>query len=150
MNQLRFLYNTFCQALESGKEIGTLFCDISKAFDRVWHAGLLLKLKAAGVDGGVLTWFKSNLSNRRQCLVLQGVISNWTFIRAGVPKGSKLGPLLFLLYINILSDTGSNTGLFADDTSLFIVVDDPLTAAGQLNTDLEKIYRNGQQLVLYI
>ena len=61
MNQLTYLYNTFCQALDSGKEVRAVFCDISKAFDRVWHEGLLLKLKAAGVTGKVLAWFKSYL-----------------------------------------------------------------------------------------
>ena len=106
----------------------------------MWHAGLLLKLKTAGVAGSVLTWFKSYLSDRRQRVVLPGVNSNWTFIRAGVPQGSILGPLLFLLYINnIVSEIGSNIRLFADDTSLFIVVDNPVTAAGQLNIDLQKI-----------
>ena len=97
----------------------------------------LLKLKTAGVAGSVLTWFKSYLSDRRQRVVLPGVNSNWTFIRAGVPQGSILGPLLFLLYI--VSEIGSNIRLFADDTSLFIVVDNPVTAAGQLNIDLQKI-----------
>ena len=65
VNQLTFLYNTFCQALDSGKDVRAVFCDISKAFDRVWHAGLLLKLKFAGVAASVLTWFKSYLSGRR-------------------------------------------------------------------------------------
>ena len=140
VNQLTFLYNKFCQALDSGKEDRAVFCDISKAFDRVWHAGLLLKLKTAGVAGSVLTWFKSYLSDRRQRVVLPGVNSNWTFIRAGVPQGSILGPLLFLLYINdIVSEIGSNIRIFADDTSLFIVVDNPVTAAGQLNIDFQKI-----------
>ena len=140
VNQLIFLYNTFCKALDSGKEVRAVFFDISKAFDRVWHAGLLLKLKSAVVAGSVLTWFKRYLFDRRQRVVLPGANSNWTFIRAGVPHGSILGPLLFLLYINdIVSDIGSNIQLFADDTSLFIVVNNLLTAAGQLNTDLEKI-----------
>ena len=59
VNQLIYLYNVLCQALDSGKGVRAVFCDISKAFDRVLHAGLLLKLQAAGVSGKVLAWFKS-------------------------------------------------------------------------------------------
>ena len=88
VNQLTFLYNTFCKAIDSGKEVRAVFCDISKAFDRVWHAGLLYKLRAAGVSGEVLAWFKSYLSNRRQRVVIPGATSDWVFIRAGVPQGS--------------------------------------------------------------
>ena len=140
VNQLTSLYNTFCQALDSGKEVRAVVYDISKAFDRVWHAGLLRKLKSAGIAGSVPTWFKSYLFDRRQHVVLPGANWNWTFIRVGVPQRSILGPLLFLLYINdIVSEIGSNIRLFADDTSLFIVVDNLLTAAGQLNIDPEKI-----------
>ena len=142
VNQLTYLYNVFCQALDSGKEVRAVFCDISKAFDRVWHAGLLLKLQAAGVTGKVLAWFKSYLSDRRQRVVIPGGTSDWTSIYAGVPQGSILGPLLFLVYINdIVVDIGSHIRLFADDTSLYIIVDDPVTAAGCLNTDLQKITR---------
>ena len=72
-----------------------VFCDISKAFDRVWHQGILLKLRAAGVNGGLLSCFRSYLSNRRQKVVLPGASSNWNFIFAGVPQGSILGPLLY-------------------------------------------------------
>ena len=142
VNQLTFLYNTFCQALDSGKEVRAVFCDISKAFDRVWHVGLLHKLKASGVKGKILDWFKHYLSDRKQRVVLPGAISDWVFIRAGVPQGSILGPLLFLIYINdIVTDIGSNIRLFADDTSLYIIVDDPITAANCINTDLDKISR---------
>ena len=114
---------------------------ISKAFDRVWHVELLHKLRAAGVTGEILNWFNNYLSDRKQRVVLPGAVSDWLFIRAGVPQGSILGPLLFLLYINdIVTDIGSNIRLFADDTSLYIV-DDPSDAANCLNTDLDKISR---------
>ena len=77
MNQLTFLYNIFCQALDANKEIRVVFCDFSKAFDLVWHAGLLRKLEAAGVTGKLLNWFKSYLFDRRQRVILPGVISDW-------------------------------------------------------------------------
>ena len=141
-NQLAYLYHMFTEALDAGKEVRTVFCDISKAFDRVWHEGLIYKLKAAGVSGDVLRWFQSYLSGRRQRVVLPGSFSEWVYIKAGVPQGSILGPLLFLLYINdIVKNIGSNIRLFADDTSLFIIVDNPTTAALCLNSDLEKLSR---------
>ena len=72
--------------------------------------------------------------------VVPGAVSDWTYLRAGVPQESILGPLLFLLYINaIVHDIGSNIRLFADDTSLFIIVNDPVTASGCINTNLRKI-----------
>ena len=141
-NQLTFLYNTFCQALDSGKEDRAVFCDISKAFHRVWHSGLLHKLHAAGVTGEALAWFKNYLSDRKQRVVLPRTSSDWTLIRAGVPQGSIFCPLLFLLYINdIVTDISSNIRLFADDTSLYIIVDNPTTAADCLSMDLNKISR---------
>ena len=74
--------------------------------------------------------------------MIPGATSDWSYIRAGIPQGSILAPLLFLVYINdIVIDIGSNIRLFADDTSLYIIVDDPVTAAGCLNTDLQRISR---------
>ena len=140
VNQLTFLYNTFSQALDTEKEVRVVFCDVSKAFDRVWHEGLLLKLEAAGIRGSLLSWLRSYLSDRKQRVVLPGAESKWNKIRAGVPQGSILGPLLFLLFINdIVKDIGCNIRLFADDTSLFLVVENPYTAAELLNLDLDKI-----------
>ena len=139
-NQLTYLYDTFSHALDSGKEIRVVFCDISKAFNRVWHQGIRLKLQAAGVIGNLLSWFRSYLLNRRQKVVLPGASSTWNYIFAGVPQGSILGPLLFLLYINdIVKNMGYNIRLFADDTSIFIIVKNPISAAQLLNSDLEKV-----------
>lgn len=142
VNQLTYLYNTFCHALDTGKEVRVVFCDISKAFDRVWHEGLLLKLEAAGIKGSLLLWFRSYLSNREQRVVLPGAQSKWNYIRAGVPQGSILGPLLFLLFINhIVEEIDSNICLFADDTTLYIVVENPNIAAELLNSDIDKLIK---------
>ena len=100
VNQLAYLYHMFTEALDAGKEVRTVFCDISKAFDRVWHEGLIYKLKAAGVSGDILRCFQSYLSGRRQRVVLPGSFPECVDIKAGVPQGSILGPLLFLIYTN--------------------------------------------------
>ena len=130
VNQLTYLYNTLCRALDSGKEVRVIFCDISKAFDRVWHAGLVHKLQAAGISGNFLHWLINYLSNRKQRVVLPGYSLSGILSMRGVPQGSILGPLLFLLYINdIVVDIRSSIRLFADDTSLYIIVDNPDHAA---------------------
>jgi hypothetical protein len=142
VNQLAFIYNSFCKAIDEGKEIRAVFFDISKAFDRVWHKGLLAKLKSAGVTGNLLHWFSSYLTNRRQRVILPGTSSDWSAINAGVPQGSILGPLLFLVYINdIVSEIHCNIRLFADDTSLYLTVDHPDSAAQHLNSDIQKIIK---------
>ena len=94
-NQLLDIYNTFCKALDEGKEVRAVFCDVSKTFDRVWHKGLLFKLNSVGINGTLLQWFTDYLKDRKQRVVLPGVSSDWCFIKAGVPQGSILGPLLF-------------------------------------------------------
>ena len=133
-NQLVDIYNTFSKALDDGLEVKAVFCDISKAFDRVWHKGLLLKLKSVGLSGSLLGWFQNYLSDRKQKVVLPRVSSTWVSINAVVPQGSILGPLLFLIYINdIVKDINSIIGLFADDTSLYIIVDSPEEASQTIN-----------------
>ena len=145
-NQLTFLYNTFCQALDADKEVRAVFCDISKAFDRVWHAGLLHKLRSIGISGELLKWFSSYFVGRKQRVVLQGVESQWNYINAGVPQGSILGPLLFLIFINdIVTEIGSSIRVFADDTSLFIIVDNPELLQKFLMQILKKVL-NGLKL----
>ena len=133
-------YHKICEAVDKGKEIRAVFCDISKAFDRVWHKGILYKLRCMGCSNRVVKWFESYLSQRRQRVVINGQSSDWVHILAGVPQGSILGPLLFLIYINdIVKHIGCSIRLFADDTSLYIIVDCPLQSAQLLNTDLQTI-----------
>ena len=140
VNQLVDIYNTFCKSPDEGKEVRAVFCDISKAFDKVWHRGLLFKLESIGVSDSLLLWFKSYLADRKQRVVLPAAVSAWKYIKAGVLQGSILGPLLFLIYINdIVVDIHSSISLFADDTSLYIIVDNPQQAANLLNADLAKI-----------
>ena len=116
------------------------FLDISKAFDKVWHKGFLFKLETIGMSGNLLKLFQSFLSDRQQRVVVNGQHSNWAPVLAGVPQGSILGPLLFLIYINDLPDNlESLAKLFADNTLLFSTVHDPSKSAKLLNDDLQKI-----------
>ena len=107
------------------EDVRGIFLDLSKAFDRVWHDGLIYKIKCIGITGNSLKLIESFLSNRFQLVVLNGQSSSWTPVCAGVPRGSILGPLFFLIYINDLSkDISSTVKLFADDTFIFSVVGD--------------------------
>ena len=117
-----------------------IFLDISKAFDRVWHEGLLFKLKSYGINGPPLTLIKSFLSNRFQRVVLNGQTSNWKEVLAGVPQGSVLGPLFFLIFINDIPEgIKSNIKIFADDTSIFSVLKDNDRDTAILSEDLNLI-----------
>ena len=118
-----------------------MFLDISKAFDKVWHQGLLYKLKQNGISGNLLETLTDFLKGRRkQRVILNGQNSSWENIEAGVPQGSILGLLLFLIYINDLPDNlSTNVKLFADDTSLFSVVHDIATSSCDLNYDLNRV-----------
>ena len=139
-NQLSYIYHTIAEALDKKKDVCIIFCDISKAFDRVWHKGLIFKLKKAGVGGPLLHWFTDYLSNRHQSVVIRGQKSELGHIKAGVPQGSVLGPLLFLIYINDITEhIHSNVKLFADDTSLHIEFDSIETASAALTEDMQRI-----------
>ena len=117
-----------------------MFLDMSKAFVKVWHEGLVLKMKKNGINGNILKMLENYLSNRKQRVVLNGFDSPWEDILSGVPQGSVLGPLMFLIYINDLTDTiSANIKLFADDSSLFIKVADIDLAQETLASDLDKI-----------
>ena len=122
------------------REVRHVFLDMSKAFDKVWHEGLLFKLEQNGISGQILNLFTSYLDKRKQRVLLNGCESHWAIVVSGVPQGSVLGPLLFLIYINDLEKgIKSKIIFFADDTSLFSTVTDPTLTASELNYDLKLI-----------
>ena len=138
------IYNAF--DCNPSLEVRGVFLDISKAFDKVWHDGLIYKLKRNGITSDLLRLIESFLSDRYQRVVLNGQNSNWTKIKAGVPQGSILGPLFFLIYINyLLFELRCSAKLFVDDTSLFSVVENVNETTANLNKDLENINKWAQQ-----
>ena len=140
INQLLSINHEILSSFDIGLEIRGLFLDISKAFDKVWHAGLIYKLRQNGTCGDLINILNDFLTNRKQRVVLNGQCSSWVDIRAGVPQGSILGPLLFLIYVNDLPNgLKSECKLFADGTSLFSVAHDLNTSASDINNDLKLI-----------
>ena len=126
--------------MDLGYGVRGVFLDISKAFEKIWHEGLLHKLKENGINGPLLNVLEDFLCSRKQRVVLNGQHSSWSDVVAGVFQVSNLGPLLFLIYINDLSDgLHSNPKLFADDTSLFWTVHDITETTNELNKDVRKI-----------
>ena len=103
-NQLISITHEIYQSFDDGFEVRGVFLDISKAFDKVWHNGLIYKLKQNGVAGDLLDTLTNFLKERKQRVVLNGQYSTWTNAEVGVSQGSILGPLLFLIYINGWSD----------------------------------------------
>ena len=113
----------FVKLLMKKKDVQIVFCDISKAFDKVWHKGVLYKLHGVGIKGDLLNWFEDYLTDREQRVVIRGQSSNWGSIKAGVPQGAVLGPLTFIIYINDLAKgVNCNLKLFADDTCLCVCI----------------------------
>ena len=138
--QLIDIYHHICQTFENKQYSCMVFCDISKAFDRVWHKGLIFKLQQNGFDGNFLLWLANYLADRKQCVVLNSSLSATRDILAGVPQGSVLGPLLFLIYVNgIAEQLLSLTRLYADDSSLFASASNIQDIEGILNHDLSII-----------
>ncbi|KAI8499469.1 hypothetical protein Bbelb_225200 [Branchiostoma belcheri] len=139
--QLVRLVDEWTKAMDKGEVVGCVFLDLRKAFDKVWHHGLLAKLAGYGIRGSLLEWFCSYLTDRRQRVVVNGATSDWKTPLAGVPQGSILGPTLFILYINDLPSrcTTCEANLFADDTSLTVAHRSINTVVDSLNTDLATV-----------
>ena len=120
------LTNMFCfledvtKWVDEGSPVDIIYLDFFKAFDKVPHQRLLLKLKAQGIGNAMVNWIEKWLIDRRQRVVVDGEVLNWKSALSGVPQGSVLGPILFLIYINDLDDDITSKVLkFADVTKVF-------------------------------
>jgi len=138
------LLETFCQInveLDKGNQVDVVYFDLSKAFDSVPHRLLLSKLKSFGICGTLLLWLGSYLKSRLQRVTVNGGTSPWLTVLSGVPQGSILGPLLFLLYINDLtSKLNRSTGcaIYADDTKIYRKVSS-LQDSKKLQVDIDTL-----------
>ena len=138
---LMVLIDKLISSIQKGEFVIGLFLDFSKAFDTVNHDILIRKLEHIGIRGVALHWFVSYLANRKQFVTYNGVQSSMKTMKCGVPQGSILGPLLFLIYVNDLARVCKRTSpfLFADDTNLFKSGTDLVQIIRETNEELEDI-----------
>ena len=121
IHQLIYIVDKIKRSWTKGDITHGIFLDVKSAFDKVWHKGLLAKLKQINIEGKLLGLFESYLTNRQQITTVEGQKSTKQYIKAGVPQGSRLGPLLFIIFIDdIIDNIESDILLFADDTSLLV------------------------------
>ena len=144
VHQLLSITHEFYKSFDTNPslEVRSMFLDISKAFDGVWHDGLLYKLKLLGICDKCYTLIQSFLNNRHQRVVLNGESWKWSLVKAGVPQSSILCPLLFFVYVNDFPQgLRPNTKLFVEETSLFSTFTNPAISSSNLTkTWLMKTY----------
>ena len=137
-NLLDFIENV-TKYLDEGEAVDLVYLDFSKAFDKVPFARLFKKLNAHGISGQILNWIKGWLTDRKQRVCFNKVYSDWSKVTSGVPQGSVLGPILFLIFINDI-DLGlvSKLSKFADDSKLCKSIHNSADC-DELQKDLDKL-----------
>ena len=139
MTQLLWAMEDWSKILDDNQPIDVLYLDFRKAFDAVPHERLLLKLEAHGIVNPLLSWIGAFLKGRKQRVAMNGVTSTWTAVKSGIPQGSILGPILFVIFINDLpNEVTSKILLFADDTKLYREVGNQVDSSS-LQTDLTNL-----------
>ena len=139
--QLLYILDEWTEILDDGGTVDEVYMDFMKAFDKVPHERLLAKLSAYGIGGDVLTWIRSFL-NWKQRVRVGEATSEWKEVTSGIPQGSVLGPILFVMYINDMPESLENNStvkMFADDSKLYKRTDNT-NGASDLQRDLDKLY----------
>ena len=137
---LHRIIEKFYTEIHSGRVVGMVALDLRKAFDTVDHTILLEKLQHYGISGVSLDWFRSYLTGRTQTVSVNGSLSSPLTITTGVPQGSILGPLLFILYMNDFSGCldGCEANMYADDTAIYVSSPSVADATGMLQNNMER------------
>ena len=141
LTNLLCFFEEITKWVDEGSPVDVIYLDFQKAFDKVPHQRLILKLKSHGMGNSIINWIEQWLKDRRQRVVVDGEVSSWKPVLSGVPQGSVLGPILFLIYINDLEEgvTG-NILKFADDTKLFRKVKE-MGDKQKLQDDIDKLVK---------
>ena len=149
--QLLAVLDKWTKAIEHGESIDAIYLNFAIAFDTVPHQRLLVKLKGYGICGKVLQWIAAFLDGRRQCVIVSGSKSSWSPVTSGIPQGSVLGPILFVCYINDMSEVvESPAHMFADDTKIYRQIttqSDQETLQADLK-QLEEWSKNGNYVLM--
>ena len=142
VSELLIHYDRIVDILESGSNVDTIYLDFAKAFDKVDHGIVLKKLSLLGIRGRLLQWISSFLSSRNQMVLVNGVLSDPAPVTSGVPQGSVIGPLLFLILIGDIDQNVARSFVssFADDTRLLLEING-VQDASALQSDLEAVYQ---------
>ena len=142
-DQLLLVYNSISRHVDSGGICDVILFDFSKAFDTVCHDILLAKLRAIGIDDNLLLWISSFLTNRKMKVSVKGFLSRERDVLSGVPQGSVLGPLLFLVYINNIADQlSTDYKIFADDLKLYACVGFRFSAGAPSPSSVAEVQRD--------
>lgn len=143
--------NTIAQALDNGMQIDSIYTDFSKAFDKIDHNILVAKLLSLGINGDLLRWIMSYISNRSQIVNVNGFMSSSALLTSGIAQGSHLGPLFFIIYINDIKSCfrHSNFLMYADDLKLFSTITSPIDCLN-VQHDLTRLLKYCNDNKLYL
>ena len=146
--QLLTVMDKWTEILDKGGEINSIYMDFMKAFDKVPHGRLIHKLRAYGLHIKICDWVENFLYNRKQCVLVNGKSSKWHRVTSGIPQGSVLGPVLFVIFINDMPESvKSDVFLYADDTKLFREINSE-SDADTIQEDLDHLYTWSEKWLL--